>query len=59
MSEEDTIIAIHYPTINDSKWSDTQQQIRALHRKIDTLQKRLNDTKIFCDSLWEELKDRE
>lgn len=36
-----------------------QEQIRSLHRKIDILQKRLNDTKTFCDSLWNQLKDYE
>lgn len=36
-----------------------QQQIRALNNKIEKLQKRLNDTKIFCDSLWNTLKEYE
>lgn len=36
-----------------------QKQIRNLHNKIDKLQKRLDDTKAFCDSLWEQLKDYE
>lgn len=39
--------------------SHHQQQIRSLHTKIDKLQKRLDDTKTFCDSLWDQLKDYE
>jgi len=36
-----------------------QQQIRALNNKIEKLQKRLDDTKTFCDSLWNTLKEYE
>lgn len=34
-------------------------RIKHLNHKISVLNKRLDDTKKFCDSLWEQLKDYE
>ena len=66
LNTENNQLTFNYPVSTHDDASEEmaasdyhQQQIRALHRKIDILQKRLNDTKMFCDSLWGQLKDYE
>ena len=66
LNTENNQVTFNYPVTTHDDASEEiatsdyhQQQIRALHRKIDILQKRLNDTKMFCDSLWGQLKDYE
>jgi hypothetical protein len=47
------------PFITSPYSLDCQHTIQALHHRIDKLQKRLDSTKMFCDSLWEALRDYE
>lgn len=60
LSQEQLDDRIPYPS-NEMKemLHSHQQTVRQLHEKIHRLNKRLDDTKQFCDSLWEQLKDYE
>ena len=48
--------------IDSEPWNTShvyQEDIKRLHKRIDTLNRRLEDTKRFADSLWEQLREYE
>jgi len=63
MSEENIPLVIWSDNDESSNLTEAlsyqQKQIQSYHEKINKLQKRLDDTKSFCDSLWEQLREYE